>query len=258
MKLPGSKKHQRILQVLLDLFKKDSNVEAFIILGSLATGNWDNYSDMDLDVIVANDNEALVHKEIGLMLKSLSNFEFKILTAFAEFKNEQVIIFDTLDRISIRFHTLKDTNPAILDSMRILYGKHTEKYIRSVVVEKEAEVNLELLNNKFLELSMYVPISLKRGKVINAQFFLNKMRQTLISIYVKSQRFKREFDFEANASLSLKKELYTTYAACEKSEIIKAFNKLLDVYKNNLKEISNGKIKLSDGQDLLIKEVRNY
>ena len=84
--------------------------------------------------------------------------------------------------MSIRFHLIEDTNWKILNSMKIIFGDLTkDKIVNALSQEKKGGIpNLELLQNKFLELATYVPISLRRKKLINAAFFLNKMRQLAV------------------------------------------------------------------------------
>jgi len=258
MQLPGNKTHQKILQLLVNLFQNDNNIQAFIIFGSLARGNWDNYSDLDLDAVVTNDNKEIIQNEIKQMLGVLSTSSFNILTAFEEFPNEQVIILGSLDRISIRFHTLKDTNSSILNTMQVLYGNLTKEDMQKQLVKKEKNVNIELLSNKFLELAIYVPISLKRNKLMNAIFFLNKMRRTLIQIYNHTHNIEREFDFEEQVTIPLKEVLYLTYSECKREDIEKAFIKLLDIYISNIKEIGLNKINLTKNQLVLLDKVETY
>lgn len=258
MELPGNKTHQRILQALLELFQNDPNIEAFIVFGSLARGDWDDYSDLDLDAVVKDDTRVVIQKEIAQMLAVLKESGFSVLSSFEEFPNEVVIILGTLDRISIRFHLLKDTHPAIVDSTRVLCGRLSGEDIRKASEKKKKDIDLDLINNKFFELSIYVPISLKRNKPINGLFFLNKMRQTLIQIYIHSHDLPREFDFEGSASTSFLHDLYDTYGSCQKEQIYKAFIKLLDIYENNIDEISAGKIQLSEKHLKLLRTVRDY
>lgn len=258
MQLPGNKTHQKILQTLLELFRNDTNIEAFIVFGSLSRGDWDNYSDVDLDVVVKNDRRAVIQKKIAKMLVALADAGFSILSSFEEFPNELVLILDTLDRISIRFHLLKDTHPAIVGSMRVLYGELSREDIQKASVKKEKIIDFNLLNNKFLELSIYVPVSLRRNKLINALFFLNKMRQTLIQIYIHSHGLPREFDFEGSVDKSLLHDLYDTYGVCQKEQIYEAFINLLDIYEKNIREISAGKIHLSEKHRKILRKAENY
>lgn len=240
----------------MDQFKVDPNVLSFIVFGSLVRGNWDDNSDLDLDVIVSDDNNDVVQKEIEAVLQNLTSVGFSILTSFAEVPNEQKIILETLDRIEIRFHKIADTNINITKTMQILYGDITKEQILNATVEKKTGPNFALLNNKFLELSIYVPVCLKRGNIINAQFFLNKMRQTLIQIYVLSHNLDREFDFEQSAGGKLVSRVKETYCVAQAGEIKLAFEKLLTLYESNIAEVSADKITLSKDQQELLQKVR--
>lgn len=258
MQFPGNKTHQKVLQILLKLFQNYADIDAFLVFGSLGRGNWDDYSDLDLDVVVKDDSREIIQQKINEMTQILTMSGFEILASFEEFPNEQVFILNTLDRIGIRFHVLMDTNWTILNSMRILYGKLSKEDIVKASVKKERIVDIELLNNKFLELSIYVPLSLKRNKLINALFFLNKMRRILIQIYMHSHGLERELDFESSASASIANHLYETYGACNSGSIHAAFDKLLKFYQMNIAQISGGKIHLSDNQFNILNRIRDY
>jgi len=257
MELPGTIIHKQILKVLLELFKQDKNVRAFIIFGSLVRGNWDKYSDLDLDVVVIDTNPDIIRQEVNIMVEKL-NMQIHILHYFEEFTNEFVFVFNTLDRMSIRFHTLEDTHPSITETMKILYGNLTiEEIKRSQNMQLKKETNLQMLNNKFLEHSIYAKLSIKRNKLINASFFLNKMRQIIIEIYVKS-RAKREFDFEEIAEDKIKQNMIKTYFLLNHQSIKMAFKALLNLYKTSIEELSSGKIILENNQKLILEEVTQY
>lgn len=257
MELPGTKIHKQILTILLELFKQDKNVRAFIIFGSLVRGNWDKYSDLDLDVIVIDINHDFIRQEVNIMVKKL-NMQINILYYFEEFTNEFVFIFDSLDRMSIRFHLLEDTHPAIIESMKILHGDITIEKIKNSQNKKlNKEINLSLLNNKFLEHSIYTQLSIKRNKLNNASFFLNKMRQIIIEIYVKT-RGKRQFDFDDIVDDKTKKNMIKTYFLLNHQSIKMAFEAMLNLYKTSIEELSSGKIILEDNQKHILEQVAQY
>lgn len=258
MQFPGNNTHKKILQLLTKHFEKNTNVEAFIVFGSLVRGNWDDYSDLDLDAIVKVDTYEVVQKEINEMTNILVTSGFTVPISFEEFHGEAVFILGTLDRISIRFHTLQDTSPSILDSMHILCGKLTADDLKKSAVVKEKTVNYDLLANKFLELATYVPVSLKRNKPINALFFINKMRQILIQIFIYSRGIYREFDFEKEAPLKLKESLYKTYGGADQNAIKTALVTLLEIFGKEIQNISSEKLSLTDKQKIIISKIKNY
>lgn len=63
---------------------------AFIIFGSLVRGNWDKYSDLDLDVVLKDASEILVKQEVKNVIEKLKSTHIEILLYFEEFTNEFV------------------------------------------------------------------------------------------------------------------------------------------------------------------------
>ena len=49
---PGSPRQQSLLQTIAACHDNDSRILAALIFGSLARGNWDIFSDLDLAVVV--------------------------------------------------------------------------------------------------------------------------------------------------------------------------------------------------------------
>ncbi len=173
----------------------------------------------------------------------------------SEANNEITLVFAALDRMSIRFHLIEDTNWKILDSMKIIFGGGLtkENILNELPQKKSGEIpNLELLQNKFLELAVYVPISLRWGKLINAAFFLNKMRQLLIEIYTNSRGIDRFLDFEKIADKSIITDLIPTYPILNQKAIGQSFNSLLTYYNDHLDTISSQKLSLTPGKKELM------
>lgn len=256
MKLPGTKNHQRLLSLTLDTFKKDKNIRSILLFGSLGRGDWDKDSDIDLDIIVKDDSDKIVFDEIKKLLGEFTKNHQKILLHFNEAHNEITVVFATLDRMSIRYHLIEDTNWKILDSMKIIFGGLTKENILNLLLQKKTEEipNFEQLQNKFLELAVYVPISLRRGKLINASFFLNKMRQLLIEIYANTRGIDRFLDFEKITDKSTVASLAATYSILDEKAIGQSFNFLITYYKDNIDSISVQKLSLNQNQIELINQ----
>jgi hypothetical protein len=52
---PGTPTHRRFLAAVAAHYASDPRVRAVCVFGSLGCGTWDEYSDVDLDVVVADD-----------------------------------------------------------------------------------------------------------------------------------------------------------------------------------------------------------
>lgn len=246
MNLPGSQNHQTILAALIDLFKGDDNIKAFGYFGSLARGDWDNFSDLDLDVIVANDSKPTVEKYLISISGILHTKNLDPLSSFEEDVNEWVLILSTLDRISLRFHLLNSTSPNILNSFVILSGNMSLADIKRALPQiKTKPTSLNLLQHKFLEHSIYVPIYLHRNELLNAFNMLNILRNTLITIYYKSHSLSKIEKFEKHAPKDIIEKLKSTYSNLDSNQIRAAFENLIKLYINSINSLSNGKLSLS-------------
>lgn len=74
--LPGTVQHQKILEIITSYYEDDPCVLAITIFGSLDRGNWDRYSDLDLDVVIADGVEIDIEKSLPtweLLLPRLMN-----------------------------------------------------------------------------------------------------------------------------------------------------------------------------------------
>src|SRR6266542_3729398 len=53
--MPGTARHQALLRTIVEAYEHDERVLAVGVLGSLGRGTWDEWSDLDLDVVIADD-----------------------------------------------------------------------------------------------------------------------------------------------------------------------------------------------------------
>ena len=53
--LPGTARHQALLRAVADHYAGDPRVLAVAVFGSLGRGTWDDYSDLDLDVVTTDE-----------------------------------------------------------------------------------------------------------------------------------------------------------------------------------------------------------
>ncbi len=52
---PGTPQHQALLHHIVTYYHNDSRTLALALFASLARGTWDQYSDLDLDVVVRDN-----------------------------------------------------------------------------------------------------------------------------------------------------------------------------------------------------------
>jgi hypothetical protein len=100
---------------------------AAIVFGSLGRGTWDAYSDLDLDVVIADGVTLDVTEEVRRMCEALREHPAVILLDGGD---EAHVVLDSLIQMSVRYHPLHSTSPNIVDIMQILTGRigHADIY----------------------------------------------------------------------------------------------------------------------------------
>lgn len=256
--LPGTGKHQKVLQAIINYYAGDARILAVIVFGSLGRGNWDALSDVDLDIIV-RDN---AHIDIESELK-------KICAVFAEMGDTTVsiypqgdeadILLESLLQLSIRWHTLDATNPNIVSSMRLLAG---ELDLDSIAAAGQANRTLpvesiEHLVSRGLQLAAYCSVYLLRGQTWLTIDLLHRLRLLLIEIFARTHAGERSLQtFEALAEAELQRRLGETLPGFGEADLRQAFMKLLDLLEKDLPEISAGQVNLKDAERRILEKLR--
>ena len=61
---PGTPQHQAILRAIVNHYENDQRILAVAVLGSLGRSNWDQFSGIDLDVVIADQVSLDVIEEL--------------------------------------------------------------------------------------------------------------------------------------------------------------------------------------------------
>ncbi len=131
---PGTEQHQRLLRAVVAYYADDERVLAVLVFGSLGRGDWDQYSDLDLDIVLADGIEIEVMHELERLSASFAAIDERAAVIVPQSADEGDIVLASLAQLSIRYHLLETTSPNILDSMRLLHGRIGEETIRAAGV----------------------------------------------------------------------------------------------------------------------------
>jgi predicted nucleotidyltransferase len=96
--LPGTPRHQALLRAIVRAYEHDERVLAIGVFGSIARGSWDEWSDLDLEVISTGPIDAVAEgtrlggpgalvlpagpDEVDVVVPTLE--EFRFATTFRE------------------------------------------------------------------------------------------------------------------------------------------------------------------------------
>src|SRR5262249_32289187 len=117
--VPGTPSHQTVLGALRAHYANDPRALAFSLFGSLARGDWDEYSDLDLDVVLRDDAPIDARQEVEHLGPVLEAAGERIALIVPRGQESVDLVLLPLLEISIRFHPLATTSPNIIESVTV-------------------------------------------------------------------------------------------------------------------------------------------
>lgn len=256
---PGTSLHQILLELIVRHYQDDSRILAVCLFGSLARGNWDVYSDLDLDVVIDDGVQIDVMAELETLCGAFEPLQQYPLIIVPDGEDAADVVLNSLMEFSIRYHTCATTSPNIVDNLQLLTGRLDLETIRAAGLANRTSphtVNGHDLD-RCLRWAVEVQTRLHRGHFWQAEQLLQYSRQTLIEIFSVSHGYPRAYQaFEAHAPDVLKARLGATFPNYSLDSIRKALLALLDLLENDLDTLSNGQLPLSDKQRDVIAKVR--
>ncbi len=256
--LPGNPRHQLILRTILDYYQADPRILAVIIFGSLGRGNWDRFSDLDLDFIVADDTHLNVLEELKELCAALMNVGEPPAIILPDDDDAGDVVFESLMQISARYHPLASTKPAILESMRILAGRLTvEQVIAAGLANRREDPPVEELLDHCLRYAAVADVYIQRGRLWGSLELLHRMRTLLMEIYSRTHGGVRGFQaFEETASKSLQGYLAETLPQASPESLRMALLRLLSLIQDDFDSFAGGQVSLSHGQKVVLEAVK--
>ncbi|HEX8732100.1 MAG TPA: nucleotidyltransferase domain-containing protein [Ktedonobacterales bacterium] len=245
---PGGPTHQRLLRAMTAYHTQQPWALAFIVFGSVARGDWDDYSDLDLDVVVTDDARIDPVAEVARLCAAIG--ERPALIAPRRGDDAEAVL-DSLADFSIRYHPLRATSPNIIASMRVLWGHIPEESIRAAGLanagveapDAAAEVALAV------RATLYGAKALARGWRWAALAALEEIRERLMTLAALAAGAEpRVKSFEQVAPESLQVELARTLATWETASICAALLAACDLLATRLDAFTAGQTRLTAGE----------
>jgi predicted nucleotidyltransferase len=262
--LPGSTRHQHLLQTIAAFYAADDRVLALILYGSLARGGGDAYSDLDLGVIVREGVQVDVGAEIAQLGAALADHGEPILTTEAAGETGYLVP-QSLCGIAIDYTDLAKVSPYVLAGCTVLGGTLDLETIRmAAAANDKPQPALSLLVHQALWLALGADVALQRQQFWQAQPRLEAVRRVLLEIFAFSRGGKRSSQvFAEAASAELQAKVGRTLPAYVRGSPVAsvesaaaALSALLDLVEHDLPELSNGQVQLGPGERAMIARLR--
>lgn len=257
--LPGTFQHQRILHAITSYYENDPRILAITVFGSLGRGNWDGYSDLDLDVVVADEIKIDVEAELIQLGTFLSSIDEQIALVIPD-DDDADIVFKSLMELSIRYHPLASTSPNIVDSMLLLLGR-----IDLSSIEAAGLSNQKLDDEPFsreldrcIRYALEVDNALHRRYLWSAIELLHYMRHSIMELFTYSHHGKRPYQFfQKEADQKMQVRLGGTLPRYDLKTAQESLSQFLDILTEDLDQITDGQVQLTKVQSELLIAIRS-
>lgn len=251
---PGSSEHQRLLRAMTAYHARQPWALAFIVFGSVGRGNWRPDSDLDLDVVIADDAQIEPVAEIVGLCEAIG--ERPALIAPRRGDDGEVVLVSLAD-FSIRYHSLATTSPNIINSMRLLWGRLTEEQIRAAGranahdESQASEASLALC----VRAALYVSKALASGRLWSALASLEEARDLLMTLTTPDAERSMQA-FQQTASAETQALLAGAVARWDAASVRAALLALCDLLTQHLDAFTGGQPRLTDGEAALLAAIR--
>jgi hypothetical protein len=243
--LPGTFAQQALLRGIVDAYADDARVLAIGVLGSLGRGTWDEWSDLDLDVVVSDDMVVDAVTEAEALCHHLSKPDALVVPGRP---GEVDVLLPSLEQFSIRYHTLGTTNAQIVNDLRIVGGPlDLAAVVDAGLTPSRPSRPLELIVSEGLRFAVSVDISRRRGNVWQALRAVDELRWRIQELFAVAHGHPRPAHaVDTHASGSLKNKLAKLQAEAELASIAQALAHALQLIADD--ELTAGAYLLTEPQ----------
>jgi predicted nucleotidyltransferase len=256
---PGTPAHQALLRVITAYYRGDPRIRSLAVFGSLGRGNWDAFSDLDLNAVIADGVELDVPGEVRALCDALAAIGERAALIAPHGADAADVVFASLAHLSIRYHPLSATSPNIVESLLPLTGPLDAAAVRAAgLARRETEgESLAHVLDVCVRAALYVDIGLQRGQLWSAIAELHRMREMVIELFSATRGGARAIRvFQAEASAELRRALGATLPHYDAGSIQTALGAMLELLERDIEVIAAGRLALSDGQRAVIAGVR--
>lgn len=256
---PGTPHHQRVLRATVSHYAPDPCVLAVAVFGSLGRGNWDRYSDLDLDIVLADSVTVDPVPELERLCASFASIGERAALIVPKRTDEGDVVLASLLELSVRFHPLATTSPNIVDSLRLLWGHIAEDDIRAAGrANAPAQPEpLEVLRDRCLRSLLETDVALQRRRLWWAIEHLTVARDDVITLFAAARGAPRPLhSFEKDADPALQARLAATLPADTLASAQQALLRFLDLLERDFDTLSAGRVTLTDIDHDLLRQIR--
>lgn len=256
---PGTPQHQAILRAIVAHYENDPRILAVAVFGSLGRGNWDEYSDIDLDVVIAAGISLNAAEELTELCRTLEPLGERLAVIVPDDTDAGDVVFESLLQMSVRYHLLADTHPNIVDTLQVLWGRLDHSVIAAAgQANRRRRQSVEETLAECVRYAAFVDIVLQRHRLWDAVEVLHRLRHSLMELYTLTHGGQRPWQFfQANADPDLQAQLGHTLPQYSLAAVQAALVRCLDILEHDLGPLTNEQLQLPAAYRKVLKAVRH-
>jgi predicted nucleotidyltransferase len=257
---PGTPQHQVLLRTVVSHYEGDPRVLAVVVFGSLGRGTWDAYSDLDLDVVIADGVVPNPVYELRRLCDAFVAVGEKAALVIPDGDDAGDVLFESRMRLSVRYHRLSATSPNIVDSMLVLVGRVEPATIESAgLANRSAPAGpLSQLLDRCVWYAADTSVALQRGQVWAAVEVLHRMRGIVMELFARTRNGGRGYRvFEAEADARLQARLGAALPQGTLVSLQASLVQLLDILDKDLDHVTNGQVRLTEAHRRVLDRIRS-
>jgi hypothetical protein len=163
---------------------------ASLFFGSLGRGDWRPDSDLDLDVVVGHDVHVDVEPELrrlGVAFEAIGEHAALFISLGVDSAD---VVFESLMRLSIRYHRLATTTPSILSGLLVLGGRLSQAELEAAAganLRTELRPPLTHAVDECLHYAVSAEGALRAGRVWLAVELPHRARGFLMELFWRAR-----------------------------------------------------------------------
>ena len=258
--LPGTPHHQAILRAVIQAFAEDESILTIGVFGSLARPDCDEYSDIDLDMVVPVEAPASAAGKIRHLIDYLNANGFPTLLVAWDETHTAEILLESLDRIDVTVHTPETSKAEVLRDLILIRGDRSSlpREGRPAITPHAIEPRLRRLHDKFPILALGVATSLRRKRLWDALMLLQAMRESIMEIYGLAHGSALPVRyFRKHAEVDLHEALGKTLTGYAPESIAASLMQIVDLYRAQCGRLSRGRLSVTEAQRVVFDQLRS-
>jgi hypothetical protein len=200
----GSSAHRALIGHVVAHYQHDRRVRAVAVFGSVSAGTWHELSDVDFDIVISDDAQVVPADEVAAL------FGARATVVLARGDSADVVL-DSIEEVSVRWHTLGTTSPNITATVRVVAGRLTDADLVAAGEANRAEPDVERILDTAVRDAIGARKALLRDRDWEATAAVERVRASLTALKGRRDGLRLQPSSPAQALTALLAEIEASY-----------------------------------------------